>query len=852
MINKKILRLVPVLLGLTVLLQITVVAAAAQLSSAGLTLLNEVNEIDSFEHLMNVDETPLYGVGRKPLNDSSAALSSSATQISLNMAASDMTVGETTISFELYPTDQISNVFFYGRSSLAFYWNRITIPVDDMKVNDWNKIVVLIRPGTGMDLYLNDKYYRSIGDNASYNTPVSYFYFRIEATKISDAVGTPLYVDEVQVADGIAIMPSMVAEDYSVDGNIINDYVGATVGDVLNAISYNGTEVVIKDTMGNDVTNNTDEMIFQDYQLYIYDGPIITGHFYFGDIPIPDDYTEPSVTVTQITDRVVEDKPTEFEATVNVYDTVNRVDFYVDGDLVYTDGEAPYILSHVFTQGEHTVSAAVTDNYKETAYSEEMTVMSNMSSKPRIKTSLANGAEYDREELSAVTAEVVFGEGELIEGSVLCDGEKIANIGVGKNTVDLSKLSLGTHNITFRAVNSYNEEGELTVSITVLRKFSSLISSNNYETSGSAEGATNSNGFIGYEQVRGDFGNSLVVGADGANDTSIDGAWIAIPLGSCKTRLTANFDFYLNAMRGRVQFFYVGTVRCTFFEIENGSVVASDGQTYSFDADHWYKAQIDMDMTRNVFTLYLDGEPALIDVPTGLPEGEAASTIRIISFLEGIPKTYYAIDNYELYHFSSSPIITEISSPNGYGSNRVSSADSTLNVKFSELLTQESVYASKFSITSEAGSVKIIDAKYNLSDSSVTLTLDGTLEPGKYRLTCAENLVMGNGELYGEKIYMDFEALKTPLIVNSAAISDDGMFTAEIENITDSECEAYMIVNVFENGRLVEHYAKQLAINADSNTVQETIRGFSEETDVEVFIWDNLKAPYCIMSVSNE
>ena len=130
------------------------------------------------------------------------------------------------------------------------------------------------------------------------------------------------------------------------------------------------------------------------------------------------------------------------------------------------------------------------------------------------------------------------------------------------------------------------------------------------------------------------------------------------------------------------------------------------------------------------------------------------------------------------------------------------------------------------------------------------LVLEKPLSAGSYRLAVAENLVMGNGEIYAEKLYGDFAVCGSMLETISAAVSG-AMLNAEIMNHAEEAQTVYAIFNLYNGNALKTSTAKAIMLIPGENFVVETVPEYISGNKVEVFMWDYLNAPTCFMNVTN-
>ena len=668
-------------------------------------------------------------------------------------------------SLELYPTQELSSIGFYLRGA-SFYFNRITIPLADFNVDQWNEINIRIVPQQTMDIYINDVHYKTIEDK--------------------------------NVISGSPVLRMSIAYNASSTGNII-------------AYMYNPHYSVEKS--------------------------------------MPSDYTLPTVTLKSSSQTALETEEFVFTADAAAYDKVRKVDFYADGELIASDTSSPYQTSKRFEIGEHEIWAEVTDSYGKTAKSETLTVRALADTKPLLIMDLENEGVYERDELVSVNFGVKMTDASIKQGYVNIDGKKIADITEMSQQLDLSGLSLGVHSVTFYVINNYDESASTNIAIAVGKSVSKIYLTANYETSSGVSSFTNGRGFVRYEVLRDDFGKSILLGADQAYDTSLEGPWMSLDLGNCYTKVIAEFDLYVKDMRGAVQAMFADNFnnRANIFEIKNSLIYSGDGKQYvPFSADTWYRVRLDINMPDGMMDIYLNGEKAIEDYAINNVAGNAASWVRLISKLEGVPENYYALDNLTVTHVSEMPYIEKITSENGFADNYISSSDVKFKAYFTAGLTPVSVYPSKFSISDT--DCKIISAVYNESDMSVEFELDKPLAPGKkYKLTVAENVVMGNGELYGEKLYADFESILTPVSVKSANITENGVLEAGLDNMLSTNQTVYVFTAAYKDGQIFSRSVKPVTLSAGLNSIECNIEGFQDADRVKAYVWSWKDIPYTIL-----
>lgn len=561
-----------------------------------------------------------------------------------------------------------------------------------------------------------------------------------------------------------------------------------------------------------------------------------------------DGYEKPRLSIVPVEEKITESEVAHIKANIETKADIDNVKFYINDELAYTDTEAPYVLEHLFEIGDYTIRAEATDIYGETGEC-TLNISSLADTKPRIVSGLNDGGTYDKTELTNVPVSVTMSNAELVKGTVSADGTEIAELVFGKQEINLSGLSIGKHQITVYAENNLGQYAEITINITVEKSFDDVIWSMNFND-GSTLGRLNGDGqFIRLETLRDDFKDSLLVGANATQDINKEGAWIGFDCKNTTTIASADFDIYFNDINGNGTSFMLvlATKRPVLFKITKNGIATSDGHIMgTFESKRWYHATLTVDSQNMVCSLYLDNKEIFQNQPiSDMEPGTAMSSIRLVSMLQGTEETYFAVDNVSVRQITHAPSIVNITSSKG-GENTVSSSDREIKVYFSGALQPASVYPAKFTIN---GAV-IKKAVYDAEKFCVTLTLEKPLAVGTYRFATAENLVMGNGEIYAERLYGDFMVNASMFETVSASVFEN-QITAELMNNSKDSKQTYMIINLYNGNTLKTSTVKEITLLPGENSVSETISGYTSGNKTEIFMWDCLTMPTCFMNLTN-
>lgn len=621
-----------------------------------------------------------------------------------------------------------------------------------------------------------------------------------------------------------------------------------------SVVGYMNGEKVVEGEINNLTAGVFDWLYFRQYTTDPNDHFYVDNIIYTVETPLPDDYFLPEVTVSASSEEVTEAEELTVTAQTRAYSGITSVDFYVDGELTQTLTSQPYSFSCMLPVGEHEIYAAVTDLYGKKAQSSSITVISKPDSRPRISVGMEDGEMYEREQLKNVPINIEMSGAVVAKGYLNIDGEKFSDINGLNESFDLSALSIGGHSVDIYIENNLGESTSYSFSFTVLRRFEAVMTAYDYDTT-FGQYVDNSNGYGRFDTLRDDFGKSMILGKSPETQTSTvnEGPWTGIDLSDIKTTAVLDFDIYMSSMRGYVFAMFITDTnqRVSIFNIQSSAISAGGGaQSQSFSAGEWHHVTVDFDMEKLLFDISVDGKKEIVDAPLNVKEGSAAGSIRLVSMMDGSAEdVYFALDNVTVKQISYAPYIYKITSPSAAGTDKVSFKDDTFTAYFSSALQEVSVFPSKFTLTCGGQSVPIISAKYNSGDTSVTFKLEKPLPAdSECKLTVAENVVMGNGDLYGEKLYGGFTVIKTPFNIVSADISEDGIFTAEAENTDLVQHSVYLFINTYdENNRMLKHEVKELVLVPGKSTAEQRIEGFGACAAAEVFMWDTLNKPVCIL-----
>lgn len=580
---------------------------------------------------------------------------------------------------------------------------------------------------------------------------------------------------------------------------------------------------------------------------------------YYSLIEKPDGYEYPSVTLKCSPEKVTESILAKIQAQVQSDYTISNVEFFVDGVSQGKQTTAPYVLERQFEVGEYEICAVVTDEFCQTS-EESIEISSLFDTRPKIQIDLEDGKEYERQSIDNVKISVTMrGESLVKDGSVFVDDVKIDDLTEGDNFIDMSALSVGKHKIDIKVTNNDDEYSEKSLYITVLKTFDDVVWSDNFNGGTSIVGELNGDDigrFIERKIIRPDFSYSLRIGSKTAQDTSVEGAWIPVTLENAKSIVELDFDLYFNKINGnglKTYMLFSDKGRYNLFKVVDSKIVM-DKSEHEFKADKWYHVKIVMNVQKKQFSLYLDEELIFDNLSVNIPDGASVDTIRLVSMLDGEDgETYFAVDNMVVRHITQSPTILNITSENG-DKNIVAARDNEIKVKFSGALQPSSVYPKKFELK---GAV-IKETTYNEKDFSVTLVLDKPLPLGKYQISTAENLVMGSGEIYAEKLYCNFEVKNSVLEADEAdcyieTTLSSAKVNAIIKNNSQENKFAFIIINLYSNGKLKTSKIEKIElkeINSNLNIVSKDIVGYEDGDQIEVFVWDSVKKPICIVGIT--
>ena len=274
----------------------TVSVSAAQGTSAALTSIVEFDgQNGSLPAVTNGTAEAVENLPGKTADDKGIKLNITAEKtyayadLSVYDAAeSKSAVSARTVVFDVYPNDTVTAIQFKGRANYPNYEFGLSdeIPMSNLKSGQWNKIMLVYNPDGANSVYINNVLYKQ-NNTAHFGTPTStqkFTYANVRLyVKTAASEGAYINFDNIQTAKGTAVTPAVKSGKYIIDSQIQEYRNNAAVADVLDNIIYNGTSVAVKNASGEDITENTAAKVLKGYSLYVYDGSIATGLYYFGD-----------------------------------------------------------------------------------------------------------------------------------------------------------------------------------------------------------------------------------------------------------------------------------------------------------------------------------------------------------------------------------------------------------------------------------------------------------------------------------------------------------------------------------------------------------------------------------------
>lgn len=303
-----------------------------------------------------------------------------------------------------------------------------------------------------------------------------------------------------------------------------------------------------------------------------------------------------------------------------------------------------------------------------------------------VSVELEDGAYYAPSELGSVT---INASGEFGKVSVFLDKTLLADM-PGSGSIDLSAVPTGRH--TLSAV-AYDADGtELcsdSVKFFIAERSENILWQNDLSdyvsegavlpagTTGSFGSARGSAVIVNKddESVYGaEHGTVAEISAVGGEDKKENGAYFQANQ-NLSSVTTVEFDAFISAVPNvyNLQLRYVsgGTKLKVISAIKNSNISGADStKTYSYEKDAWYHFRFDIDLNKSVSSLTVtkegETEPTIETGEQSLGINTSSANFRFTMSVTSPGQTaLIAFDNFKIWNYISSPVITDISAGGG-------------------------------------------------------------------------------------------------------------------------------------------------------------------------------------------
>lgn len=779
-------------------------------------------------------------------------------------------------------------------------------PLDTtIKRNQWYKLDFIITVGeTGvsnntLDVYINGKKANSssieFSDGSADKTAITRLLVRTanyqtEDTDVSDSdagyvegykkyKSDSFWLDDITAviypADKTVISPSVsfLCPNVTVCTDRIENIGTATVAEFIEE-SYSATSFIVTDTNGSPVSDTSVSAKGKTLVL----SPLIGGNIYLPiyHIPLPSDYTDPTVEITSPLDGSEFvygiDESCTIEADVTAYDGVESVSFYLDGNLLNTDTIAPY--EYIWTipddAGNHTIRASVTDSYGTSVQSDEIDVNIISNTAPAVSFSGldAENSIYLGETLS-FTLEAEDTDGTVSKTELYINSEKYDTFTNASSKVyNISLSSNGRYVLKAVTYDNYDATGTSQCVVNVIKSSTKLVGNIDFESYTAGKTFTNTetisnadfsgnaitfNGDMGKKEIVSENGNKFLksgVYSDSTGGTSAPYVAAEYYVSNAVIEYETDIIFSRNDItyntncRGEDR---NGTAihMWSFSFTADGDVKVYNGGTNNdigdYEANTWYRLKIKLDIPNHKYDFSLTNLANPSDKCEAIGYNFTDNNfyklqhIRIVgNFTSEIPG-YIGYDNVKMQYTADYPAIS------GFTDNLSTIDEVSCNAEsLICLLTGAIGNITKDDIILENDyGVVTLESVTAENEKIIIKPKDGFVSSSRYKLTIKSTAPLADGTKIGFDTVAFFNVTPASLDVTGGSFTSDASgitFTADIVNTTSLPKSVTVVTATYKDGILIDVYSKTLTLSSPDKVTTDTIATSTSYDSVKAFV----------------
>jgi len=597
------------------------------------------------------------------------------------------------------------------------------------------------------------------------------------------------------------------------------------------------------------------------------------------DIPFPADYTNPTVELTAPSSgaEFYYDIDIDFtlKAEVDAYSTVDGVVFYLDGEELFTDTEAPYECRWLIPNapGNHKLKASVVDYYGTYAESDDIDVVIKANAAPIVTIA---GIETENDIYTGDSLDFTVTtndtDGTITKTEVYLNNMLYDTFTQASKQYKLTFDQNGRQVIKVVTYDNFGYQAEATSYINVLKITSVDIGTFDFEgysagkTFSNSEAVQNASYTGNAIEFTGDRGKKEIVTENGNNYLKV-GVASDTPGGSSSpyaaftyNKANAIIDFKADMI------FSTNTVAHTMVFRSSSSTGSSvflepvsftnDGKirVYNggaandlaeYEAGVWYRinAKFNYQTKKLDFKVIKLGQTdeVLVDVTDYTFRDQAAYSLTHIRFVPGFTSDnpgYIGYDNVEMSYVANYPYVTGFTdnlSSNGFVASNAESLSCIMSEEIGDIALDDIILENAY------GKVTVASVVKN-GNSLVITPKDGFVSSENYKLTIKSTSPLKDGSEFGYDTISHFSTGSSEFDVTDGKfeVSASGVtFIADIVNTTSDDKTITIVTTTYSGDVLVNVYSKTVTLSKSGDISSELIPESSSYDSVKAFVITN-------------
>lgn len=595
----------------------------------------------------------------------------------------------------------------------------------------------------------------------------------------------------------------------------------------------------------------------REFRLYNVGAPGVASEKYYDNFKyvvytdVTDQYEPPMISFGDTYSPIINLEENESYLIKLVGESVcpEKINIYVDGELVEEYYGSEYEYKYIGTPGEQLVEAELVDTIGNV--SERIVITFEVAKKIAISGEFNNGetsGEYSDDETRTVNFKATAEKGlDRIEFYV--NGEYAATSNDEETEFSFEEFGSGQLNITAVVYNVEGDSKEFEYVANVSMERLSVLWSEDYEAY--VTGTTkisdyvqiaHKNGYSKAVKVDSEHGTSMALGIE--QDLGSDsGEYVNFHNPRGKEHIIFETDFYVSDYPAENAYIRLTMVQESSVQNSNFMLIGSTinkGQTkLNYETKVWNHLKFDIDMVNKVYSVFVNDVPFVTNISLAKekPNFESLNYIRFYGpSKDGVP-CYIAFDNTKLRAYESYTI-TSVGS--GDGSEEITTSDSEINIYLSEGINPDTLSTDKITIKNGDSIVRIKEVLYDENEKCITARLDDVLIGGReYNVELSETLETAFGEVLGSGMNTTFTVKSNQKLFLLTTKYNGDTLTASLTSTED--IQAYIILSVWDEALCKGEAMVPVSINAGDVVNAEIALPFADSGDsIEIYAIESL------------